>query len=118
MTESKIEKVNESEIANLKVLLIILTVIQLAYLIFMFTDHETDVKLILDVNLNWIVAIINYLVASILLWYNWKKLPIERKKKKDGTWMILSLGVKGMWLWIPNKAEIKKINEKLHTTQG
>ena len=40
MTENNIkEQVNESEIANLKLLLIALTVLQLAYLIFMFADH-------------------------------------------------------------------------------
>tara|TARA_Y100000766_G_C18786494_1_gene545996 strand:+ start:145 stop:501 length:357 start_codon:yes stop_codon:yes gene_type:complete len=118
MNHNQIEKVNESEIANLRVLLVILTVIQLAYLIFIFTDYKIDFKLILNINLSWIVAIINYIVAGIFLWYNWKKLPIEKKKKKDSTWMILSLGVIGMWLWIPNKTEIKKMNKKLHTTQA
>ena len=75
------EQVNESEIANLRILLIALTVIQLGYVIFMFADHETYIKLIFNYNLDWIVAIINYTVAGIFLWYNWKKFPIEKKKK-------------------------------------
>lgn len=115
MTKNQVEeKVNESEIANLRILLIALTVIQLAYLIFLFVDHEAYIKLIFNFHLDWIVLIINYIVAGIFLWYNWKKLPIEKKKKTDRTWMILFLGIIGMWLWIPNKSEIKKMNEKLH----
>jgi len=112
------EQVNESEIANLRILLIALTVIQLGYVIFMFADHETYIKLIFNYHLDWIVAIINYTVAGIFLWYNWKKFPIKKKKKTDSTWMILFLGIIGMWLWIPNKAEIKKMNKKLHTTKA
>ena len=116
MSKNHTEYVNESQIANLRILLIFLTVIQLTYLGFMFADHETYVKMIFNFHLDWIVAIINYTIAGIFLWYNWKKLPIEKKKKADSTWMILLLGIIGMWLWIPNKAEIKKINEKLHKT--
>lgn len=117
MTENHIEEVSESEITNLRILLIALTLIQLAYLVFMFADHETYIKLIFKFHLDWIFAIINYIVAGIFLWYNWKKLPIEKKKKTDSTLMILFLGIIGMWLWIPNKAEIKKMNKKLHTTK-
>lgn len=116
MTENHLEEVNESEIANLKILLIALTIIQLAHMTSMFVDHDSYIKLIFNFHIDWIVAIINYVVAGIFLWYNWKKLPIERKKKIDSTWMILFLGIIGMWLWIPNKTEIKKMNEKLHTT--
>tara|TARA_R110001632_G_scaffold45215_3_gene114863 strand:+ start:2439 stop:2792 length:354 start_codon:yes stop_codon:yes gene_type:complete len=117
MTENNIkEQVNESEIANLKLLLIALTVLQLAYLIFMFANHETYIKLIFNFHLDWIMTFVNYIVAGIFLWYNWKKLPIEKKKKTDSTWMILFLGIIGMWLWIPNKSEINKMNEKRHTT--
>lgn len=118
MTEIRIkEHVNESEIANLRLLLIALTVFQLAYVIFMFANNETYFEVVFKFRLDWIIAIFNYTVAGIFLWYNWKKLPIEKKKKTDSTWMILFLGIIGMWLWIPNKAEIKKMNEKLHTTK-
>ena len=105
MTENKIGQVNESEIANLRVLLTGLTLIQLTYLIFIFADYENYIKLIFSFHLDWIVAIIHYIVTGIFLWYNWKKLPIEKKKKIDNTWMIIFLGIIGMWLWIPSKAK-------------
>jgi hypothetical protein len=48
-------------------------------------------------------------------------MPIREKTKTNNTFMMLLLGIIGMWLWIPNKREINKLPEKqktLHTTPG
>lgn len=112
MTEKHLkEQVNETEIAKLRLLLMVLTVIQLTCVILSYSISELFTKLMLNFHLDWILVALNYIVAGIFLWYNWKKLPITKKKKIDSTWMILLLGIIGMWFWIPNKAEIKKMNE-------
>ncbi len=112
MTKNQIkENVNESEISNLRLLLLFLTVIQIICIILSYVISEYFIKLISNFHLDWILIILNYIVAGIFLWYNWKKLPTTKKKKIDSTWMILFLGIIGMWFWIPNKAEIKKMNE-------
>jgi len=108
----KQESVSELEIKNLKLLLVVFTGIHLVYVVLMFTDDKAYSKLVSDFYLNSIITILNCMVMGIFLWYNWKKLPLTKKKKIDNTWMILFLGILGMWFWIPSKTEVKKMNEK------
>lgn len=107
----KNQQVNKIQIKNLKLLLIVLTIVQLTYFSYLLLYSETDHELIFNFPLKWIIAFLNYMVAGIFLWYNWKKLPIQKKKKLDNMWMILFLGIIGMWLWIPNKSEINEMNK-------
>ncbi len=97
--------INVSEIGKLRLALIILTIIQIGYYILMFISSEIYIKINFDNYGNLGLGLLNFSVAGVCLWYNWKKLPLEKKKKMDNTWMILFLGVIGMWLWIPNKQE-------------
>lgn len=106
-------RVNKSEIAKLRLLLIILTLLEISYFVSTTFYHETTIHLILFYHVDWIVKLVHFSVVGILLWFNWKKLPLEKKKKRDNTLMILFLGIIGMWLWLPNKTEVIKMNENL-----
>ncbi|MDP2058443.1 MAG: hypothetical protein Q8J97_01805 [Flavobacteriaceae bacterium] len=57
------------------------------------------------------MAITHLIVTGVFIWFIWKKLPRGNKNKIDNTLMILFLGLIGMWLWLPNKNEIKKQNK-------
>lgn len=111
--------IRPGEIRNLRYILILLTLLQIAYFALMFVEDVLFFKLQMEYKSDWILALLNYSVAGLFIWYNWKRLPIEKKKKKDATWMILFLGIIGMWLWLPNAEEIKRINGGLKkNTEG
>ena len=102
----------KSDLKKMPILLIILTLIQVGYLIIRFTDAKLSIILDFDYHINWLIWGFHYLTVGIFIWYNWKKMPIEKKTKTNNTLMILFLGIIGMWLWIPNKSEINKLIEK------
>jgi hypothetical protein len=37
---------------------------------------------------------------------------LRKKTKTNNTFVVLFLGIIGMWLWIPNQNEINKLTEK------
>ncbi|UTW64776.1 hypothetical protein KFE94_08740 [bacterium SCSIO 12643] len=98
------------EINRLKNILIILTIVEIGYFILSFT-HE---KLIYQMYSNsldlWIIGLTHYSFTGYLIWYNWKKLPLGKKKKVSNTLMIFLLGIIGMWLWLPNQKEIDDLS--------
>ena len=108
----------KSNIKKLRVLLIILTLIQIGYIIIIFTNTKLWIKLDLDYKTNWLIWGLNIIVAGIFLWFNWMRMPIKKKTKTNNTFMILFLGIIGMWLWIPNKREINKLTENKNTTHN
>lgn len=119
MISGQIENpITESEITRLRIALIVLTIVQIGFLIIMFADIKAYIRLYYETYSNWILTTMHISTMVVFLWYNWKRLPLEKKKRTDNTWMILFLGIIGMWLWIPNKKEIEKMNEKLHTTSA
>ena len=113
MTELQSDSKNlKSDLKKLRILLIILTLIQIGYMIVIYTNVKLWMKLDYDYKANWIILGLNLVVAGIFVWFNWKKMPIEKKAKTNNTLMILFLGIIGMWLWIPNKRELNKMIEK------
>lgn len=113
MTELQAIKENfKSDLKKLRILLIILTLIQIGYMIIIFADSKLWIKLDFDYKANWLIWTLNLIVAGIFIWFNWTKMPIKKKTKTNNTFMILFLGIIGMWLWIPNKREINKLTEK------
>ena len=101
----------KKDILILKILLSILTVLQITALYIMFSDTAMSLKLNEDFHLNILLTTYSWALTAVFIWYNWKKLPIDKKKKKDKTWMlallgIAGLGIIGMWLWLPNKKEL------------
>ena len=125
MTESKtdIEKF-KSDIKKIRISLITLTFIEVIYFVLIFSggvflinnnktfSHNILIWILSFVSSGFIIGILHFLVMTIIIWYNWKKMPIERKKKIDNTLMILFLGILGMWFWLPNKMEFNKLIEK------
>ena len=102
----------KSDFKKMRVLLIILTLIEISYLIVAFTNVKLWIKIDFDYKINWVILGLNLIVSGIFIWYNWTKMPIEKKNKSNNTFLILFLGTIGMWLWIPNKRELKKLIEK------
>ena len=100
-----------SDVKKLRVLLILLTIVQVVYLLVYFYAIDLVTSLNKAYCLNWMVNVYTLFVMAIFLWYNWKKLPIERKKKREKTLMIVFLGIVGMWLWLPNKRERERMIE-------
>jgi hypothetical protein len=110
MTESQSDTKNlKSDLKKLRILLIILTFIQVGYMIITFTNSILWNKLDNEFKAIWLIFGLNLIVSGIFIWYNWTKLPIEKKTKTNNTFMILFLGIIGMWLWIPNKSELEKL---------
>lgn len=94
---------------RLKNLLILLTIIEGTYLAIVFTNARLWIKLDDEYYANYIVSIFHFVVAGIFIWYNWKKMPITKSKKSDNTWLILFLGIIGMWIWMPNKQQLEEM---------
>ncbi|WP_034923444.1 hypothetical protein [Gillisia sp. CAL575] len=112
---NELQSLNENfktDLKKLRILLIILTLIQVGYMIIIFTNTKLWVKLDFDYNANWLIWGLNLIVAGIFVWFNWTRMPIKKNTKTSNTFMILFLGIIGMWLWIPNKREINKLTEK------
>ena len=99
----------KSDVKKLKSLLIPLTVAQVIYMLVTFTNPQLWMKLDFDYNLNWIIGIVHIAVVATFIWYDWKKMPDNESQKMKNTFLILLLGIIGMWLWLPNKTEIDKL---------
>lgn len=103
MNELKVDKRSfESDLKKLRILLIFLTLLQLGYLAIVFTDTRLWVKLDLVYKVNWFIWGLNFIIAGIFVWFNWARMPISNASKISNTFMILFLGIIGMWIWIPN----------------
>jgi len=119
MTElQSIKEKFKSDLKKLRILLIILTLIQIGYMIIIFADTKLWIKLDFDYKANWLIWGLNLIVVGIFLWFNWTRMPIKKKAKTNNTLMILFLGIIGMWLWIPNKREINKLTKNEYTTHN
>lgn len=97
------------QIRKLKLILIVLTIVQLTTLILSFCDFHTWTKLDGKYNINTIITIFQFSLAGLLIWFLWRKMPGNKKSKTNNTLMIIFLGVIGMWLWIPNKRQLKNL---------
>ena len=100
----------KTDLKKLKMVLILLTVIELTYFVIAFTNDELWIKLDYDYKANYIIGAFHIIVMIVFIWFNWKKMPLDRSRKRDYTYMILFLGLIGMWLWMPNKKQIEKMN--------
>jgi cell division protein FtsW (lipid II flippase) len=102
----------KSEIKKLKILLITLTLIQASYIIIVFLNAELWIELDFEYKVNWLIWRLHLIVMGIFIWFNCTRLPIEKKTKINNIFMILFLGIIGMWLWVPNQREINNMIEK------
>lgn len=104
--------ISENIWKNLKGLLIGLTLINIAFFILIFVYDTVYYKLVFNYHFDWIFGLFNYTIYGVFLWIIWKKFPYSKKKKRDLTWLIVFLGVLGLWLWFPNEEEIEKMKNK------
>lgn len=96
-------------IKNLKFLLITLTLIQIAYFTIIIVDGKAWSTLDEVYRANYWVIGFNILVQLIFLWFNYKKMPVKNSTKTNNMLMIICLSTIGMWLFLPNKNDIKKL---------
>ena len=86
-----------------KILLIIMTFFQVAVILLNIFYSQLIFNLDRDYYFSTILGFSLLSLIGIFIWYNWKKLPIERKKKVNNTWMldllgVFGFGIIGMWL--------------------
>lgn len=102
------------DIRILRIILITYTSSIIIFIVSMFINDEFF-NYIFNSPLNiFPIIIINFVVVGIFKWYNWYTLPISQKEKKENQSMMFWTGIIGMWLWLPNKKEIKKMIEKVN----
>ncbi|MFK5889758.1 MAG: hypothetical protein QM486_03375 [Flavobacteriaceae bacterium] len=94
---------------RLKLLLIIMTIIELSYVLVNSTDQLEVIKFIFQNNIDKMLWVLHLLLVGVFIGFIWKKFPANKKSKWNNTLMILFLGVIGMWLWFPNKKELEKL---------
>ncbi|HLS29887.1 MAG TPA: hypothetical protein VK021_03450 [Flavobacteriaceae bacterium] len=95
----------QTYLKTLRLVLIPLTVIELVYLGVVLSDKKLWAKLD-EFNTLWVIIIYHSIILMIILWLNWTKLPIKRKMKINNTYMVVFLGILGMWLWMPSSDDI------------
>jgi amino acid transporter len=111
MTEysSELEKI-KSDLSKLKIFLILLTVFTFIFFFGFYMEYTHWVEQNLgSIQLLLIFGILHYSGIAIFIWFIWTKYPVENKKKKSDTIMIIFLGIIGLWLWMPNEKELKKL---------
>lgn len=106
-----------SEILWLKRGLLVLTSLYFIYFAMIFYEPQPTSFLGNRMFPIWSFTGLNYSFSAVVLWYNWKRFPLERKKKLENTWMILLLGIIGLWLWMPTKKEVESMNISLKDSE-
>lgn len=101
-----------SDLHKLRMLLIAQTLICIVYVTIILGAPVFWSVLEHDFQSNWLVWGFNLMGACIFIRYNGKYLPIDKKEKSKYTFLILSSGIIGMWLWLPSRSEINKMIEK------
>lgn len=114
----------KSDIKKFRILLIILTIIHLAFILLFIGGFDLIVNYgILDIAVIWL-WIFSTVAGAVILWifrtiftfivmrYEGKHMLITPKKNFDNILMILFTGIIGLWLWIPNKKEVDQIIKK------
>lgn len=101
-----------SDIKIMRFLLVLLTLVEVTYFMIAIMNSSLWVKLDETYYTDTLLYFVNYGVAGLFIWYTWKRLPLNKKSKMNATWMMLFLGVIGMWLWIPNDKEINQWGAK------
>lgn len=113
MTRLSPKSVNfKSDLKKLRALLIVLTFIYLGYFVIMMTDGALWTKLDLEYKAPWIIGGLSLTCSGVFIWFNWKRMPLEKQVKINNTFMLIFLGIIGMWLWMPDKNEIDKLSQK------
>ncbi|MDP2175732.1 MAG: hypothetical protein Q8K70_07455 [Bacteroidota bacterium] len=97
----------KQQLKILKVILIVLIGIKIINLLISYVFLGFYISIEHHKIINMFVWGFHYAVVVVFLWFNWKKMPLTKKVKIKYTFAFLLIGVIGMWLWLPNKNELK-----------
>jgi|SRR5690625_156290 len=100
----------QSYLKTIRVVLIFLTVFELIYLGVTLSDKQLRLKLDDNFQALWVILIFHIVMLSIILWLNWTKFPINKKMKMSNTYLVVFLGILGMWLWMPSSNDIDNLS--------
>lgn len=95
---------------TLRILLIPLTVMEVVYMGITLSEKKILAKLD-EFHFLWIFLIYHIIMLIIILWLNWTKFPIPKKMKIKNTYMVVLLGILGMWLWMPSSEDIESLSD-------
>jgi|GEM_PF-2723046 len=100
----------QSYLKTLRVILIFLTAFELIY--FGIALSAGDLRRSIDEQfyIGWILLVAHLIMLFILLWLNWYKFPINDKMKTNNSFLLIFLGVLGMWLWMPSSDDIDNLS--------
>ena len=99
----------KSELKLFKFALVIFTILELTFFCVIFYDPSLGFSLMRDYYASWILIGLTLTFMGMALYFVWNKIPNPKSKKSNATFLILFLGIIGMWLWLPNKREFKQI---------
>ncbi|SRR5690625_1937810 len=96
----------QSYLKTLRVVLIFLTTCELIY--FGIALSASDLRKSLDDQFYAVLflAAFHLIMLFIFLWLNWYKLPINTKMRTNNSFLLIFLGILGMWLWMPSSDDI------------
>jgi protein-S-isoprenylcysteine O-methyltransferase Ste14 len=97
------------ELKIFKIALAFFTCIELTFFCAIFYDPSLGFSLTREYHIHWILVVLTLIFTGIALHYIWKKIPNPKSKKTNATFLVLFLGIIGLWLWLPNKREFKQI---------
>ena len=91
---------NRKDFNQLRVLLILNTIIQIIVFIYFINNVETLLQNRgRPIFLN-IVPIFHFAFFLLFVWFIWKRTDFEKAKKHKNTHLVFWLGFLGMWIWI------------------
>jgi RsiW-degrading membrane proteinase PrsW (M82 family) len=101
--------VKRRDFNQLKIILILNTIIQIIVFIYFVTNAETILQNVDRPIFMNIVPIFHFALFFLFLWFIWRRTDFENAKKHRNTHLVLWLGFLGMWIWIiDNKKFIKE----------
>lgn len=97
----------KKDIKILRALLIVSTLchVGVVYVLHFSTDLTLKDQTGYLLWINWIILIFTLV---LFIRYNWKFTPVKKSKKWENTWMMIFLGILGMWFWLPNEKEMNR----------
>ena len=89
----------KNDYIKLKNLLIFWTIINIFYLVFiMFFSQFSEFFVVANHHIFYLI--ISFFIILIFIYFVWKKTNLEIKYKRNYTFMILIIGIIGMWFFI------------------
>ena len=88
-----------SRLSMLTVLLILYTILYVGFILGKLFLNEPLTKLIGNIDIYKIAFFMNLGIVALFITFIWKYMPDSKKEKTNYSFMILFLGIIGMWIW-------------------